>query len=71
LRSSPPTSKNSRWLKPIALAKRLNRRVELRHRVVEEPPRRRKLVLHIAQIALQLLEVRARLQVGISLRQRE
>ena len=41
------------------------------HRIVEEPPRRRDLVLQIGELRLQLLEVLVGLQVRIGLRQRE
>src|SRR5690242_817070 len=40
-------------------------------RVVEEAPRRRKLVLDVGELALQLLEIFVGLQIRIGLRQRE
>src|SRR5438270_12649549 len=45
--------------------------VVLADRIVEEPPRRRDLVLDVGQLGLQLLEIRVGLQVGIALRQCE
>src|SRR5580692_3923467 len=41
------------------------------HRIVEEPPRRRDLVLQIGELRLQLLEVLVGLEVRIGLRQCE
>src|ERR1700730_5281872 len=51
--------------------KTLDAGVVFLHRVVEEAPRRRELVLEVGQFALQLLEVRARFEVGIGLAERE
>src|SRR6202166_5193938 len=45
--------------------------IVLADRIVEEPPRRRDLVLDVGQLGLQLLEIRIGLEVGIALRQRE
>ena len=45
--------------------------VVLLHRVVEEPPRRRDLVLDVGQFGLKLLEVLVGLEVRIGLGQRE
>src|SRR6185369_2546963 len=49
----------------------LDARVVLLHRVVEEAARGSELVLDVGKLALQLLEVRVGLKVGIALGERE
>src|SRR5438309_7004792 len=49
----------------------LDSRVVLLHRAVEETPRGRDLVLQVRKLALQLLEILAGLEIGISFAQRK
>src|SRR5689334_12348812 len=49
----------------------LDARVVFLHRVVEEAPRRRELVLDVGEFGLQLLEIGVRLEVRVGLGQRE
>src|SRR5215203_4472472 len=41
------------------------------HRIVEEAPRRRDLVLHVGKLRLQLLEIGVSFEVGVALRKRK
>src|SRR5689334_10820983 len=49
----------------------LDARVVLLHGVVEEPPRRRELVLDVGEFGLQLLEIGIGLEVRVGLGERE